>query len=323
MRRCNDIYEIVTVYYPSSCFTTTRCPATTTTTSSTFTSTTTTTTTQAPSLKLTFDDIANANTLVGDAYNVEDWNTFFDLPTYGNPFTSVEVVGNEVRLFGGSDITLRDSLFDLPDDGGIHLIEIIDDALCVIAGGFGCFGSNEYIGCPNLTTAILPAIVTLGDYFFPGCTSLTTVDLPLLTTAGDHCFYECSSLTTISLPLLTTASSYCFYNCTSLTTIDLPLLTSLEFRFFSGCISLTTISLPLVTIIDQACFHNCDSLTTIDLPACTDLGGTVGYDYVFIGINDNTITLTVPSALMTCNGGFPDGDIQYLQANNTVTIITT
>jgi hypothetical protein len=26
---------------------------------------------------------------------------------------------------------------------------------------------------------------------------------------------------------------------------------------------------------------------------------------------------------MTCNGGNPDGDIQYLQANNTVTIITT
>jgi hypothetical protein len=26
---------------------------------------------------------------------------------------------------------------------------------------------------------------------------------------------------------------------------------------------------------------------------------------------------------MTCNGGNPDGDIQYLQANNTVTITTT
>jgi hypothetical protein len=26
---------------------------------------------------------------------------------------------------------------------------------------------------------------------------------------------------------------------------------------------------------------------------------------------------------MTCNGGNPDGDIQYLQANNTVTVITT
>jgi hypothetical protein len=26
---------------------------------------------------------------------------------------------------------------------------------------------------------------------------------------------------------------------------------------------------------------------------------------------------------MTCNSGNPDGDIQYLQANNTVTVITT
>jgi hypothetical protein len=43
---------------------------------------------------------------------------------------------------------------------------------------------------------------------------------------------------------------------------------------------------------------------------------------VFDGIIGNIITLTVPLALMTCNGGNPDGDIQYLQANNTVTIIT-
>jgi len=47
------------------------------------------------------------------------------------------------------------------------------------------------------------------------------------------------------------------------------------------------------------------------------------YDYVFTNIAGQTITLTIPSALMTCNGGNPDGDIQYLQANNTVTIIQT
>lgn len=38
-------------------------------------------------------------------------------------------------------------------------------------------------------------------------------------------------------------------------------------------------------------------------------------------ITGKTITLTVPAALMTCNGGNPDGDIAYLQANNTVTVI--
>ena len=63
-------------------------------------------------------------------------------------------------------------------------------------------------------------------------------------------------------------------------------------------------------------------LTTINLPSCINLGKTVGYDNVFDSILGNTITLTVPSALTTCNSGNPDGDIQYLQANNTVTIVT-
>jgi hypothetical protein len=52
------------------------------------------------------------------------------------------------------------------------------------------------------------------------------------------------------------------------------------------------------------------------------LGASVLDNNVFATITGNNITLTVPSALMTCNGGNPDGDIQYLQANNTVTIIT-
>jgi hypothetical protein len=52
MRRCNNIYETVTVYYPTSCCNTSKCPTTTSTSTSTSTttsssSTTTTTTTIA------------------------------------------------------------------------------------------------------------------------------------------------------------------------------------------------------------------------------------------------------------------------------------
>ena len=43
----------------------------------------------AEGLELTFDDIANVP--VADASSVSDWNTFFDLPTNGIPFTSVVV----------------------------------------------------------------------------------------------------------------------------------------------------------------------------------------------------------------------------------------
>ena len=59
------------------------------------------------------------------------------------------------------------------------------------------------------------------------------------------------------------------------------------------------------------------------MPAWTNLGETVGDDSVFLSISTNTITLTIPASRMTCNAGAPDGDIQYLQANNTVTVIQT
>lgn len=87
---------------------------------------------------------------------------------------------------------------------------------------------------------------------------------------------------------------------------------------------MTTLDLPqLTTTGDYGLFLNCISLTTINLPVCTNLGLTVGNNSVFNLITGQTITLTVPAALMTCNGGNPDGDIDYLQVNNTVTIITT
>jgi hypothetical protein len=44
---------------------------------------------------------------------------------------------------------------------------------------------------------------------------------------------------------------------------------------------------------------------------------------VFFGIFGNTITLTIPATLMTCNDGKPDADIGALQKANSVTIITT
>jgi len=61
---------------------------------------------------------------------------------------------------------------------------------------------------------------------------------------------------------------------------------------------------------------------TFNLPSCTQLGQTVLANSVFSDITGKVITLTIPASLMTCNSGNPDGDIQFLQANNTVTIVT-
>jgi hypothetical protein len=67
-------------------------------------------------------------------------------------------------------------------------------------------------------------------------------------------------------------------------------------------------------------YSGCNNISTIVLTVCETLGSSVGYDYVFFNIIGKTITLTIPSSLMACNGGNPDGDIQYLIDNNTVTI---
>jgi len=184
---------------------------------------TTTTTTEPPEfLRLLFNSIEN--TPVVDPTNINDWNTFFFLPLLENPFTSVQVVGNEVRLFGGSNIYLNDDLFD----SNSNLLEFVDNQ------GFITIGGRAFTYCSSLTTVYLPQVTSIIGEYFRGCTSINNIYLPL----------------------------------------------------------------------------------------CTDFGGTVGNDDVFNAVSGNNITLTIPSSLMTADSGNPDGDIVYLQANNTVTIIT-
>jgi hypothetical protein len=355
--------------------------------------------TLALALELTWDDIANVP--VADASSVSDWNTFFDLPTNGGVFTSISVIGNIVKLYGGSGITLKNNLFG----SNINLLSIIDNIGCIVSAGSGCFAA-----CSSITTFNLPSLVIAGTYCFDGCTSATTFDFPSLTTtglycfgyctsatifsfpslvitgaycfygctsatsfsfplvitinysafyyctsattfdfpslttagndcfsicssvitfnfpslvtAGDSCFDGCISATTFNLPLLTTAGAYCFYRCTSATTFDFPSLTTAGYQCFGYCSSANTFSFPLLVTMDDYCFHSCTSATTFYFPVCNSLGSTTDNNNVFISISGKTITLTIPVALMTCNGGSPDGDIQYLTSNNTVTIIT-
>lgn len=95
---------------------------------------------------------------------------------------------------------------------------------------------------------------------------------------------------------------------------------------------LNVIKLPAVTSINDVTSFTgsgwgVDVYATVYLPNCTSLGPTVGDDGVFFNVftfGGATITLTVPASLMTCNAGFPDGDIVYLQSTNySVIIITT
>ena len=180
-----------------------------------------------PALKLIWQDI----TILGfDATNVNNWNLFFYLPPQGTPFTSVEVIGNEVKLFGGSNIDMQSYQFKDGSFTNANLISIIDEVNCIIS-----LGEQSFAYQPLLETVLLPAVIyALGQEVF----------------AGNY------------------------------------------------------------------------PLKNINLRSCIQLGESVGNDGTFNSITNQTITLTIPSVLMTCNAGNPDGDIQYLQANNNV-IITT
>lgn len=237
-----------------------------------------TTTTVPPALRLLFSDISAVDAVVGDSSNVSDWNSYFDLPAYGSPFTSVTVVGNEVKLYGGSNIIINDFLF--PNTIGIYLLEFDDTLGCIIEVGYNGFGSGSN-----------------------ACLNVTYMNLPEVIIAGDEAFYTLG------------------YNSLSLT-INIPKLTTTGSNCFADCIAITTINAPQLSIIGDDSFYSCTSLTSISLPVCNNLGSTVGDNSVFGSISSNLITLTVPSALMTADAGNPDGDIAYLQANNTVTVVT-
>ena len=283
-------------------------------------------------LKLTWNSIANVP--VVDASNVAQWNTFFGLSVNSSIFTSVVITGNDVSLIGGSEITLKDNLFK----SNVNLLNVQDTG-CIIVMGDNCFDSctslvspsfpalilaknSCFYNCTSLTNPSFPVLASTGYSCFIGCTGLVSLSFPALTSVGYYCFYNCRSLVSTSFPALTSAGDDCFGDCTKLVNPSFPALTSAGNYCFSNCTGLVNPSFPALTSVGYSCFLSCTGLKNINLPSAITLGMTVLDDYVFLNITRNIITLTIPAALMTCNAGLPDGDIQYLMNYNTVTIIT-
>ena len=301
-----------------------------------------------PALDLTFDDINNAP--VSDPYSVDDWNTFFDLPEFGSPFTSVEVNGNKVSLITNGKITIKDCLFPGGQDetfSNPYLVSVIDRIECITAIAPGAFHSctnlvdvimpglittqysevitdmGTFEQCNKLVNLSMPKLTTAGAKTFSYCTGIISFNLQMLDYAGDYCFRNCNKATEFILPNLSYAGDACFYFCSSALGYNLPSLKSTgggrQFYFNYNALNFT---LQLLGNIGDNCFNGCDKLESVDIRSCFQLGSSVLSNGVFNSITGNNIVLTVKSSLMTCNGGSPDGDIQTLQANNTVTIIT-
>ena len=140
-------------------------------------------------------------------------------------------------------------------------------------------------------------------------------DFTTLTVYGNDQLLTGNS-TTFAMPINT------FNSNTSIVAIndEAESITSLGQGAFLGCTLLTTAIFPACTSTSDSIFKACTALTTVTLPLCADLGGTTGDDNVF-NVSGNTITLTIAASRETCDGGNPDGDIVYLEANNTATII--
>ena len=238
-----------------------------------------------PEMQLTWDNIANVP--FGAVTSVTAWNTFFNLPTKGTAFTSVEVTGNMVRLMGGWSITLKTNIFR----DSIHLVAIEDISGCITAAE---------------------------EYAFFLC-SANIIYLPGLLTAGTACFFACPTIY-ITCPNIVSAESLCFGN-SNMPNIYLPFLEYVGTSCFQDCHNTTVFDLPAATDIEYYAFLRCYAVEAFNLPSLVHLGRGTDNSSIFLSIAGQTITLVVPAALMTCRNGGPDLDIVYLQSGNTVTVV--
>ncbi len=194
------------------------------------------------------------------------------------------------------------TFFDLPTNGtAFSSVTVVGNEVQLFGGAGITFKDYLFQNFPYLIEIddTAECIIACGINSFEYCDGLISINLPEMITAGNSCFFGCVSLASINFTNLQTAGAACFWDCSSLVTPEFLSLTTIGNSAFSGCYR----------------------ITNLKIPACTALGTTTGNNGVFTNITFKTITLTVPSALMTCNGGNPDGDIVSLQANNTVTVI--
>lgn len=143
-----------------------------------------------PGLKLVFDDISSAP--VANPTDVNDWNTLFNLPTSGTPFTSVVVVGTTTLiLVGATNIGTTDASFFST------LINEIDDQVgCIKGAVINCKN------CSELQSVNYPAAIYAFKESFRD-SGLITAILPLLQDVGPVCFSGLSRLETLYIPSCT------------------------------------------------------------------------------------------------------------------------
>ena len=244
-------------------------------------------------------------------YDLAFWNTLFNLPAQGTPFTSLSVIGENVYLNNGgfSNIILNNFLA-----GNANLLEF-DDSLVgyIYDSEIGAFDS-----CTNLTTLLTLAIATIPANYAANCPNLNTVDIYSATTVGDGAFFSSGTIygvMAVNMPQAIIIVKDAFSG-SGITSVNCLACTTVGQYAFAFCSYLTTVNLPTATSIGNTCFNADSSLSSVSLVSCTNLGGTVGNNLVFDNIFGSTLTLSASIFLQTCNAGSPDGDITLLSTNS-------
>ena len=169
-----------------------------------------------------------------------------------------------------------------------------------------------------------PNVIYVGYECFGECGGALSFNFPSLITAADYAFIWCDGATIFNMPLLVNIGEYTFNSCQSALSFNFPYAVNVGYKGFANSNNVIIFNLPLVTNIGSTVFSDCSDVQTFNLNSIVWIGeeDCSVNNNVFSGITGNTITLTVPANIMTCNGGDPEADVDVLQSNNTVTVIT-
>lgn len=131
---------------------------------------------------------------------------------------------------------------------------------------------NVFLNTPNLSTALIPNLVTCTDNAFRH-SGIVEANYPKMTIIGSCSFDDCKNLSSIKLDSLSTYASNiltgnqearCFQACSNLKTAYIPSLSVIQKDMFRNCTKISGVSCYSVTSILSAAFYACHGLKELD-----------------------------------------------------------
>ena len=253
---------------------------------------------------MTFSDLTVLPSGITAWDNISEWNAKL-LSSSTTPFTSIFVDYDNfvVGMSGARDGILK----GIPNQAFYNYAKLysIVDTACITG-----IESYSIDACGNLEKTYFKVLsnsggTDIGVGVFKDCVKLWDVLFDVLIRTGHAMFWGC--------------------NITEVTTTQFPQLGILDLWSFADNPNLYKLNHAGIAQIDNYSFRG-TVLTEIYIPGVifwgfgTALGQTATDEGVFEDISGNVINATFHNSLATNYLGNPDGDIQYLQANNTVTI---